>query len=117
MAIDEHFPDHVPSDGDVPTLDEVAGDVHVVLVNGDLESELVQFLAVERVVTRQSEVALHISEDYLHVCRGQRQVIRHRQDYLVHVLIVVANTPVEVQQCLVWVFLQLGRQCLHFLVA
>ena len=74
-------------------------------------------MAVIRVVTCQAEVALHVLEDDLHVRCRHRQVACHRQDDLEHVLVVVANTPVQVEKRLVRVFLELGRQSLHLFVA
>jgi hypothetical protein len=113
----EHFADHLPSDRDIAVLDEVAGHVQVVLIKGDFEGELVKFKPIVGVVARQPEETLNVAEDNLDVGRCHRHIICHRKDNLEHMFIVVADTPVEVEQCLVWIFFQIGGQRLHLFMA
>ena len=97
-------------------LYEVVRDINIVFVDGDLESKLVELETIHRRVISKAHIAFLVFEDDLDVCTREGHVVGSLKHYLVHMLIVVAHTVVNVQESLIWVVHKLNRQrCRFFL--
>ena len=113
LTIGKHGPDHLPRDVNEPIFDEMVCHIGVFLADRNLKSQLIQFKSVKAVVSCQPMKTLPILEDDLDLGGRHRHMVRHLQDHLVHVLIVVPNTEVGIQKSLVRILLKIGWQGLH----
>ena len=96
LPIRQHLTNHLPRDMNKTILNEVIRHVHIVFTHGDLERQLIQFESVIWVLSSESVETFHVFEDNLNVRWCHLHIVRLGQDDLIHMLVIVPHTEVEI---------------------